>query len=109
MFAKKHRLGKSRDFQTAFAKGRSFFNPHINLRFFSHPGPNRFAVAVSTKVYKRATARNRLKRILRELLKQRQKALRSGDFIIFTKPALAKLSETDQLGSLAALLEKLRV
>ena len=109
MFAKKHRLGKSRDFQTAFAKGRSFFNPYINLKYFSHPGASRFTVVVSAKVYKRATARNRLKRIFRELLKQRQKVLRSGDYIVFTKPALVKLSEKDQLGSLAGLLDKLKI
>jgi len=50
---------------------------------------------VSTKVYKSAVARNRLKRIVREYLRKNLPAFKSGIYVISAKPKIASLPEKD--------------
>ncbi len=56
-------------------------------------GHRRFAVIVSTKISKKATERNLLKRRLRELLKvSSDKLPTSYDFVLYTKKGIQNLS-----------------
>ena len=94
MFAKHNRLGKTTDIQLTFARGRSFFNPFFTIRLLrKSAGASRFTIVVSTKVSKRAVRRNRLRRLIREVIKQRMTHLPIGDYIIILKPAITKISE----------------
>ena len=95
MLKRANRLAKSKDIQTAFARGRTFFNPFFGIRFLPKVGEKRFTVVVSTKVYKSAVARNRLKRLVREYLRKNLGAFKSGSYVISVKPRISGLPEKD--------------
>jgi ribonuclease P protein component len=95
MLKRANRLAKSKDIASAFARGRTFFNPFFNVRFLPTPAEKRFTVVVSTKVYKRAVARNRLKRLVREYIRKNLEKFRSGSFVIAAKPKISKLPENE--------------
>lgn len=104
MFAKKNRLAKTNDIRLVYARGRAFFSPSFTLKFIRKmEGGSRFTVVVSTKVSKKATVRNAVKRHLREVFKTHLHALKVGDYILTVKPGAVKM----QLLSLRAELEQL--
>ncbi len=106
MLKKTNRLSKSKDIKTAFARGRSFFNPFFTIKFFAQPQNQRFTVVVSTKVFKKAVARNRLKRLLREYLRKNLAGLKKGYYVIIAKPKAADLKGAETLGLFAQVLKK---
>jgi ribonuclease P protein component len=108
MLKKDNRLAKARDIKTALAKGRTFFNPFYSIRFLPKSEGLRLTVVVSTKVFKRAVQRNRLKRILREHLRKNLPALRQGDYLISAKPKISALKEEDRLKWFLDLLTRIR-
>jgi ribonuclease P protein component len=95
MLKRANRLAKSKDIQTAFARGRTFFNPFFNIRFLTRPAEKQFTVVVSTKVYKRAVARNRLKRLVREYIRKNLNKFRNGSYVISAKPRISQLPEKE--------------
>ncbi len=93
MLKKVNRLAKAKDIQKAFARGRTFFGPFFNIKYaFASPAP-RFTVVVSTKVFKKAVSRNRLKRIVREYIRRNLPKFKSGDYVIAFKPKAASVPE----------------
>lgn len=107
MFKRKHRLAKNTAVMSALKTGRGFFNPAFVIRALPKAeGYSRFAVVVSTKVDKRATRRNRLKRILREFLRTHLSSLMPADYVIMLKPLSIKLSEPELLKSFEQSLKK---
>ncbi|HVY67561.1 MAG TPA: ribonuclease P protein component [Patescibacteria group bacterium] len=108
MLKKANRLAKSKDIQQTFARGRTFFTPFFTVKFLRRPAGRRLTVVVSTKVFKNATARNRLKRITRELLRRRLPDLPAGDYVIGYKPAAAKQAEAGLLQTLNTTLAAIR-
>lgn len=92
MLNKKSRLAKPKDIAKVFTKGRNFFSPYFQVKFISSAG-QRFAVVVSTKVFKKAVARNRLKRLLRESIRKNLPLFANGDYVIMAKPKVASLPE----------------
>jgi len=105
MFKKEHRLAKTKDVKAAFEQGRGFFNPYFSIRrAFEKAGRKRFTVVVSTKVSKNATARNRIKRLIREYVRLNMASLKPGDYIISAKPKVNTLTETEMLGFIKKLL-----
>jgi ribonuclease P protein component len=95
MLKRANRLAKSKDIASAFARGRTFFNPFFAIRFLPKPAEKRFTVVVSTKVYKRAVDRNRLKRLVREYLRKNLPSFKNGSYVIAAKPKISKLPEKD--------------
>ena|SRR3989344_571069 len=70
MLAKNYRLTKKSDFQQVFQAGKKDFNRLFNIRYKANKlAGSRVAVVVSTKVSKKATARNKLKRQTRSIIK----------------------------------------
>ena len=106
MLKKVNRLAKSKEIHTAFAKGRTFFNPLFTIKFLPSTGAKKLTVVVSTKVYKNAVDRNRLKRVIRELIKKRLSGLKQGLYVIMAKPKVGKTKEPEALLSLELLLNK---
>jgi ribonuclease P protein component len=105
MFSKQHRLAKDKDIKGIFALGRSVFNLFFTVKY----APNkleiaRFTIVVSTKVFKKATKRNRLKRILREFIKLHLSKFRAEDYIIILKPKAVQTQEQALLQSFYQLL-----
>jgi ribonuclease P protein component len=93
MLKKINRLAKAKDIQKTFARGRNFFSPFFNIKYISGANSPRFTVVVSTKVFKRAVARNRLKRIVREYVRKNLPKFKNGDYIISFKPKATSVSE----------------
>lgn len=71
MLAKTHRLTQKRDFEKLSNQGRSVFGPFLTMRVRSVANPvPRIAFITSTKVFKLAVDRNRVKRRLRAILRE---------------------------------------
>ena len=107
MLKKINRLAKSKDILITLARGRTFFNPFYTIKFLSG-SQRKFAVVVSTKVFKRANRRNRLKRIIREQLKKNLQTFRPGNYAILVKPKTSALPEAEQLKYFLEVLAKLK-
>lgn len=95
MLKRANRLAKSKDIHTAFARGRTFFNPFFSIRFLPKASDKRFTVVVSTKVFKSAVARNRLKRLVREHIRKNLGDFKNGSYVISAKPKITGLPEKE--------------
>jgi ribonuclease P protein component len=82
-----NRLSKTKDVQITMMRGRSFFSPHFVIKHRkSIEDKIRFTVVVSTKVSKKAVERNKIKRVLRDVIRLRVLPFaRSGDYAIIVK------------------------
>ncbi len=108
MLKKANRLAKAKDIAAAFSKGRTFFNPFYTIKFMAAPALKRFTVVVSTKVFKKAVARNRIKRILREYLRKNLNGFKSGSYMIIVKPKINRLPEKEVLPAFFDVCSRLR-
>ena len=107
MLKKANRLAKSKDILTTLARGRTFFNPYYTVKFLSG-AERKFTVVISTKVFKRANRRNRLKRIVREHLQKNMLMFKPGNYAVLVKPKAATLPESEQLKYFLEVLTKLK-
>lgn len=105
MLKKQHRLAKTTTVEQTMRRGRSFFNPHFVIKFRASHNAPRFTVIVSTKVSKKAVDRNRLKRLLREVIRLQLSKFRGGDYVIIVKPIVVKLSSTELKESFSKLVK----
>jgi ribonuclease P protein component len=84
MLAKLNRIKKKKDFETIFKKGKSLKSGFLVLRALKNDlKQNRFAFVVSQKVSKKATARNKVRRRLSEIIKTNLKNIKDGFDIVF--------------------------
>ncbi|MEK7162193.1 MAG: ribonuclease P protein component [Patescibacteria group bacterium] len=109
MLKKVNRLAKSKDIQKAFARGRTFFNPSFTLKALPSDKEKRFTVVVSTKVYKKAVDRNRLKRIIREHIRKNLNGFKLGNYVIITKPVAARKDEALVLKAAIDILRNIKI
>ena len=76
---KEQRLKKTREFQEVFAQGKGFREGNLLLkRKVSKIEEVKFGIVVSKKVAKQAVVRNRIRRVLREALRQETKEIKKG-------------------------------
>jgi ribonuclease P protein component len=106
MLAPKYRLIKEKDFKKINALGRSFFSSGLKLKYLANNQElSRFALIVSTKISKKATQRNRLKRQLREIIRLNQGKVKSGyDIIILTRGSVLNKDYQELEKNVLALL-----
>lgn len=109
MLKKPHRLAKTTHIQTVFARGRGFFNTYLTVKVLKKSDTHRFTVVVSTKVSKKAVVRNRIKRVLREVIRKNITSLMTGDYVIIVKPAATKILAKDLPGKLMELFVSSRI
>ncbi len=69
MLSKPDRLRRARDFALLSQKGRVVFGPFFTLRFRVNQMSTKVGFVASTKLFKTAVARNRVKRRMREALR----------------------------------------
>ena len=95
---KRNRLSRSRDFDAVYRHGRSTSTRFLVLYWFDRdgePGDPRLGLAVPRAVGN-AVARNRIKRQLRELWRERLERIRAGrDYVLIVKPGLPEAVETN--------------
>jgi ribonuclease P protein component len=88
---RRHRLSRSRDFDAVYRQGRSTSTRFLVLYWFDReddPGEPRLGLAVP-KAAGNAVARNRIKRQLRDVWRERVGRVPSGrDYVLIAKPGL---------------------
>jgi ribonuclease P protein component len=93
---RRHRLSRSRDFDTVYRQGRSVSTRHLVLYSFAREddsGDPRLGLAVP-KGLGTAVVRNRLKRQLREAWRARLERIPPGrDYVLIARPGLSEAIE----------------
>jgi len=93
MLSSKYRLTKAKDFKKVNAFGRSLFCRFFRVKYLANNlALSRIAIVTSTKISKKATVRNRVRRKLREIIRLNLAKIKPGyDIVIFAQiSALAK-------------------
>lgn len=88
MLARPQRLVKEKDFEKVFKQGRAYYTKLLGMKVLNSQFEfNRFGIVVSTKISKKATERNRLKRQIRQAARELDKELKPGfDLVILALP-----------------------
>jgi ribonuclease P protein component len=98
MLSKVQRLTRQLDFTKINRSSRPFYTSALRLKLLPNRSDfNRFAVVVSTKVSKKATKRNRLRRQIREIIRLNQPKIKSGYNIIISAQTAALNFDYQQL------------
>lgn|SRR3989338_3642754 len=105
------RISRASDFRRVATGGRSFFSPLFRLRYAPNTqGRLRYAVAVSLRVSKKATVRNRLRRRFSEWLRQHLVGIQASVDLVFSPSAAAIAAPPKQLeAELVRALQRLRL
>jgi len=100
MLPKINRLKKKKDIERVFKRGKGFKEDFLILKIFRGDIKNpRFAFIVSSKVSKKATLRNKIRRRLSKLVGLRMGRIKENtDFILTAVPGLEEKDfwETDE-------------
>lgn len=91
MLPKENRLTDDYDFRRVKRLGKNYHCPFFKLSVVRRKvsGPPRFGFVISTKVDKRATVRNRIKRLLRETVRASLSKVPDGfDFVFVVRPKI---------------------
>ena len=102
-FGKSHRLGNAQEYGRVFEKARrsrdSCFTILARARRRCHE-PGRLGLAIAKKHGRKASARNRVKRLVRESFRHHQSQLRGLDVVVLNRPAAVQKSNRELLHSL---------
>jgi len=92
MLPKENRLKKKKDFDQVFKKGKGFNEKFLFLKIEKNNlKESRFGFVVSQKISKKAVIRNKIKRRLREITKEKILQIKKGiDGVLIVKPGLEK-------------------
>jgi len=90
MLKKSNRIGRNKDFDRAFKFGQSFYDKILGIKVTENDlSVSRLGILVSTKVSKKAVARNLIKRRIRAIVKNEWSNLKDGkDLVIITLPSI---------------------
>ncbi len=98
MLAKKFRLPIQLFFRRT---GKSLKSRYFLLKIFStETAFSRFGVIISSKVSKKAVVRNRLKRLLFNFLKEKQKDLPIADYLFILYPSITEADKKEIISEL---------
>lgn len=94
MLAKKNRINTDQDIKRLIQSGKTFFLPQLTIKYLiNSDNIPKIGLVVSNKVDKRASARNLLKRRLREINRSLLKDLKPNySLLIIAKKAALALS-----------------
>ncbi len=93
MLKKQNRITNKKDFDRAFKAGQSFYGKVVGLKLvINNLTHNRFGIIISAKVSKKAVERNRIRRSIREEIKNFLNQATTGqDFVFIVHPETNKL------------------
>ena len=94
MLSLKNRLKEGKDFNYVYKKGRSAFLEGMFVKFLENGrGVSRVGFSVGLKFSKKAVDRNKIKRLLRAIMRQETKNMKKG-FDVIIVPQKIKEGET---------------
>lgn len=107
MLNKENRLTKPKDFSSLYNRGKKAVGRYIVIYFRNRStGPNRIGFTVSKKVGN-AVRRNRVKRKLREIVRNHPISLGNGmDFVIIARSSATMATYSELKRDVDALLSK---
>ena len=111
MFKKQFRLTRDKEFDLVFKSGLSSYSKILVIKAITTAlDNNRFGIMVGLKVSKKAVDRNRIKRKIREVLKQyNEKILNSYDIVVIALPAIKTADYKEIESSISFSLKRLRL
>ncbi|MFA6410283.1 MAG: ribonuclease P protein component [Candidatus Buchananbacteria bacterium] len=111
MIPANQRLTQDRDFKRINSLGKAYFCQLFRIKILPNQRPvSRLAVVVSTKVSKKATLRNRLKRQFREIIRLNREKIKTGyDIILSPNNQALGHKYADLEENFLALLNKARL
>lgn len=111
MLPQARRLKKEKDINRVLKGGKTFKEAFLSLRVaVNQAGDSRFGFVVSSRVAKKATSRNRIKRRMSETIRLRLPRIKKGfDALILTFPGTDKLSFSELEETLDKLLQKAKL
>lgn len=91
MLKRAQRITTTKEMQRVYRLGKPAHTPALVVKFVLNRAvgtgvTSRTAFVVSKRVSKKAVDRNRIKRVLRETLREGIKSLPTGDFLVMVKP-----------------------
>jgi ribonuclease P protein component len=94
MLPKENRILKKEDFQKAWKGGQSFYTKNLGFKLLNNKTPSlRLGVIVGNRISKLATARNKIKRRVREIIRlNKEKIIPGYDLVIIALPDILKKS-----------------
>lgn len=96
MLKRKNRLTSNFEFNVARKYGEYYKGQFFHIYFLkprNYSGPTKVGIVVSTKLHKKATKRNRVKRIFREVVRNNFEKINKGNLWIVIHP------KTNSLGT----------
>lgn len=111
MLPKKYRLQYRKDFARIYKKGKFLRTLLFNIKYLKNNlDCSRFAFVISTKISKKATERNKIKRQLRAIIREKIKNLQNNyDLIIIAQTKILNQKFTTLQEELTKALKKLRL
>lgn len=108
MLPKKNRLKKKKDFENIFKGGKGYKEDFLYLKIIKNNlKSSRFGFIVGKNFSKKAAVRNRIRRQLRELIKNNLSKITSGiDGVIIVRPGLQITDFWDLEEKVVNLLKK---
>ena len=106
-----HKLTKKKEIEKVYEDGVSSYNVLTGVKAIKNNlKKNRFGIIISTKISKKATDRNRIKRQIREILKKEEKKIKSSnDCVIITRPGILKKNYNEIESSIQKNFKKLKL
>ncbi|MFD1734947.1 ribonuclease P protein component [Bacillus salitolerans] len=104
---KEYRIKKNDEFQNVFQKGTSFANRQFVVYSLEKPGQVHFRIGLSVgKKIGNAVTRNRVKRLIRQIIFELQERLpQTKDFIIIARKPTAEMEYHEIKSSLEHVLK----
>ncbi|MFH1509188.1 MAG: ribonuclease P protein component [bacterium] len=109
MLPKKNRILKDKEFSYLYRKGKFVSCGCIMMKYLptTKDAPSRFGIVISTKVSKKSTIRNKIKRQIRDVLKKNFSKFSTGyDAVIMTNQNILEKSYTEIEEALNKLFAK---
>lgn len=105
-FPPQARVRAKADFDRVFAHGRRVATPVLALHFLADDAPARLGLAVSRKVDRRAVARNRIKRRLRDHFRRHRATLAAGAYVVVARSGAASASGPELIAAFDLALRR---
>jgi len=108
MLPRNQRLTKKKEFDRVFSLGQGLGQAIIAIKFCPNGHKtSSYGIIISNKISKKATERNRLKRVIREIVKKIDNKVKSGyDIVIIGRPGIKEKKRIEIEPALIRLIFK---
>ncbi|MRH78406.1 ribonuclease P protein component [Spiribacter sp. C176] len=107
-FPRSVRLTRSQDFKAVFAGAEKQANRYLTVLYRPNTVEQaRLGLAISKRVAKRASDRNRIKRLIRESFRQIRNDLPAVDIVVMVRPIACNTENATLLASLYSLWQRI--